>query len=336
MYKVGLVGCGRWGPNLLRNFHNHRLFEVAWVCDCAEQMRQKIVAQYPQLLAGSDFGEMLASYPVDIAVIATPLSTHFALAKQALQSGCHVFIEKPLAPTAEECRQLISLAESKHRLLFTDFTYAYHPEILFIQEQVHNGYLGERLLTYQSRRVNWGPVRRDINAIGDLAVHDFSVLHLLHPQPPLSVSATGSSFVEGEPVNLAFIDVTYPDGFSAHINVNWYSPRKLRNLVLSGNQRIISYDELSSHNRLLVYDCRLPSREELPTIDSLNQGMRLWAPEFSINEPLRLVVENFARCLDSGDMASDNHALCLLVARLLDAANASLERNGDAVDVEPE
>lgn len=320
----------------MRNFHHHRLFEVEWACDLEEQPRQKIAAQYPQLRMGSDFARLLACHPVDVVVIATPLCTHFQLASQALQNGCQVFIEKPLAPTAEECRRLISLAEQHHSVLFTDFTYAYHPDVHFMREQVQSGYMGERLLAYQSQRINWGPVRRDINAIGDLAVHDFSVLHLLHPQSPLTVSAVGSSFVSGEPANLAFIDFAYPDGFAAHINVNWYAPRKQRHIILSGDRRILAYDELSSQNRLLIYDCRLPSREELPTIDSLNLGMRVWAPELATNEPLRLVVEAFARCLDSRERTAENQAISLAVARMLDAANASLARNGDAVEVEPD
>ncbi len=334
-YKLGVIGCGRWGPNLLRNFYNHRAFEVVWVCDTDEERRQHICELYPAMVAGHSFEELQARHPVDVAVIATPVETHFSLAMKAIKLGCHVFIEKPLAANVEQTRQLVEASQRRQRLLFVDFTYLFHPDINFINKLVNNGSLGDRLLYYTSTRVNWGPARRDVNAISDLAVHDFAIMQCIFPEQPLAIAATGVCHVPHEPVDQAFVTCYYSNDFIAHINVNWFAPTKVRRLYISGNKRIIDYDELNPLHQILIYDCQLPNVEELPNVDRLNQGMHIWAPERSNSEPLRLAVEEFWAHLSSGHLATANSDLSLRVSRMLETANTSLSQHGTAIEFKP-
>ena len=335
MYNAGIIGCGRWGPNLLRNFYSSHQTKVLWVCDSDPVRLAGIQEQYPHLTAGADAAELLDRHPVDVLIVATPVSTHSDLVMLGLQHGCHVFVEKPLAATSADCLSLIEESFKRGRLLFVDYTYLFHPDIHLIKNYIAEGRLGERLLYYTSMRVNWGPVRRDVSAIGDLAVHDLAILSYICPQRPKAITAQGIAHVSGEPINQAFLSCFYPDDFQARIAVNWYAPRKIRRIMIGGSRRTIEYDELNPMHQIQVYSTPLPENStSLHDVDTSRPETNLWIPERSRQEPLRLAVEAFYACLDDPDKALFNHNVSLEIASILEASSKSLEQQGRQISLE--
>ena len=332
-FRVGLVGCGRWGSNLLRNFGSCGDFEVVWVADSAATNFGLWREQYPAVKLLRSAEEALDKYPVEVMVIATPLSTHYKLAKLALSHKCHIFIEKPLASTGDEAQELVAEAEKLQRLLLVDFTYLFHPDIELLCQKVREGFLGDKLLYYDSTRVNWGPARCDASAIEDLAVHDLAILQCLTPLQPEAVSASGIAHIPGQPVDQAFVNLYYPGNFVAHINVNWYAPTKVRRILVGGNRRSADYNELNSPYRLQVHECALPEPNTVEAQDWRQSEKRVWVPELSKAEPLRQAVETFAAYLRRGELARENNALSLRVSRILEVAAQSLQRGGCAVEL---
>jgi len=222
MIKVGVVGFGYWGPNLVRNFQVAEESTVVVVCDMSETQLARAKGMYPGLQTTRNFEALLES-DVDAVVIATPVSTHFKLASAALSKGKHVFVEKPMASTVEECERLIEQAEAKNLVLHVDHTFVYTGAVKRIKEVILSGELGE-LLYYDSTRVNLGLFQHDVNVLWDLAVHDLSILNVISEKKPRAVSATAVSHLPNQPENVAFLTVFYDEPLIAHINVNWLAP----------------------------------------------------------------------------------------------------------------
>ena len=334
MIKVGVVGYGYWGPNLVRNFFSAEKSTVSVLCDSSEHQLTRALMQYPGLETTRDY-EQLLSADVDVVAIATPVESHFKLAKAALNAGKHVFVEKPMASSVAECEELIELADSKGLILHVDHTFVYTSAVGRINQAVRSGEIGE-LLYYDSTRVNLGLFQHDVNVLWDLAVHDLSILGAITDQTPRAISATGTSHVDGQPENLAFLTVYYDHPLIAHINVNWLAPVKIRQTLIGGSKKMIVFDDLKPSEPIKIYDKGVFVSENPQDIYRLKIGYRsgdMYSPKIELTEALMVEVEHFNECVLSSKPSLTDGKAGLAVVKILEASQKSLALRGGLVEL---
>jgi predicted dehydrogenase len=329
---VGVVGCGYWGPNLIRNFAENEAAELRWVCDKDARHLSKVARRYPSARVASDFGELLSDPRLDAVVVATPVFTHFEFARRALEAGKHVLVEKPFTATAREAEKLIALAEARGLTLMVDHTFIYTGAVRKIKEMLDGGELGD-LLYFDSVRINLGLFQRDINVVWDLAPHDFSIMDYVVGREPTALMATGSSHVEPGIENIAYVQLRFGDSLIANFHFNWLSPVKIRRTLIAGSRRMIVYDDIEPTEKVKVYDSgvtrkrREDEEEAYQTLVSYRTG-DVWTPKLDSTEALRYVCAEFLDAVrDSRPSVSDG-AAGLRVVRLLEAAQASINDGG--------
>ena len=251
--NIGVVGYGYWGPNLVRNFSELKDARVHTVADLNPKVLEIVARRFPATKTTTDFQEMIRDPEIDAVAIATPVNTHFSLAMAALKAGKHVWLEKPMAETSLQARSLVEEAEKRGLILHVDHTFIYTGTVRKIKELVDAGELG-KILYYDSIRVNLGLFQTDVNVISDLGVHDFSILDYLFDEHPVAVSAAGINHFPGTPENLAYITLFYESGLIAHANVSWLAPVKVRQILIGGSDKMITYDDLEPSEKLKIYD----------------------------------------------------------------------------------
>ena len=266
--RIGILGYGYWGPNLARNFNALEGCRVVRVCDFREERLAVARAQNPGLETTTRPEEVIEARDVDAVVVATPITTHFELARRALEAGKHVLVEKPITASSAEARQLCELAASRGRVLAVDHTFLYSPAVQKIKEIVGRGDLG-RPFYFDATRINLGLFQRDLNVLWDLAVHDLSILFHLFEERPRTVQATGVSHTNTQVENLAYLTLTYASGFIAHVTASWISPVKVRSILIGGSQRMIAYDDLDPVEKVKVYESGFEPKSESQRHDSL-------------------------------------------------------------------
>lgn len=333
--KIGVIGYGYWGPNLVRNFVELPACRVVAVSDLSEHRLRRVRARYPAIETTTNCADLLSRRDIDAIAIATPVSTHYDLASQALAAGKHVFLTKPLTGTAAEAERLIAQAERRKLVLHVDHTFVYTPAVRRIREIVRSGELGD-LYYYDSVRVNLGLFQPDVNVIWDLAVHDLSILNYIQPSMPIAVSATGMTHVADKPANIAFLTLFFEDNVIAHLHVNWLAPVKLRRSLIGGSRKMIVYDDLEPSEKLKVYNKGITlttGKESMyKTLVNYRTG-DMWAPQLEVAEALQIEALHFADCVRSGARSlTDGHA-GLAVVRILEAATESMERRGRPVEL---
>jgi predicted dehydrogenase len=275
--KIGQAGLGYWGKNLARNFDE--LAELRWLCDASEESRAEFAERYPNARVTGDFAEMLADPEVEAVVIATPVPTHYALAKQALEAGKHVFVEKPPAMRAEEMNELVTLAEDRGLVLMPGHLLLYHPGVLKLKELIDTGELGDVLCVY-GNRVNLGIVRSNENALWSLGVHDLSViLHLLDEDPELA-TAQGSASIHPGVEDVVFCFLRFPSGKIAHMHLSWLDPHKMRKMTVVGREKMVVFDDMEPEQKVTIYEKRVSPTGEAFSGDS-------FSPTIDMTEPLR-------------------------------------------------
>lgn len=334
MPKLGVIGMGYWGPNLLRNFHALVGQDLRACCDCDLARAQAASAGYPGVRADDDPRRILEDATIEAVVIATPVHTHHELAKAALLAGKHVLVEKPLCNQVEQAAELVELARARSLVLMVDHTYVYSPAVRIIQRMVEAKELGE-LLFIDSVRINLGLYRRDVNVVWDLAPHDLSVVDFLLGRLPRSISAFGSAHAGREQEEVAYLNLDFGDGLIANFHVNWLSPVKLRYTMIGGSQKSIVYNDLETTEKVKVYDCGLAVRED----DLRGRRERMidyrtgdvWSPHISREEPLRLMAAHFLECIASAERPLTDGEAGLRVVRLLDAAWRSIKAQGGRI-----
>jgi predicted dehydrogenase len=332
--KVGVVGYGYWGPNLVRNFMRSASSTVTLVCDALESQRTRALSAYPNLSVTGDYQDLIRSKEVEAIVIATPVSSHFSLAFQALEAGKHVFVEKPMASTSSQCEQLIELAEKKGLTLHVDHTFVYTGAVQKICAIVNSGEIGE-LLYYDSIRVNLGLFQHDVNVLWDLAVHDLSILGAISKKEPRAVSATGISHVKDQPENIAFLTVFYDDPLIAHINVNWLAPLKVRRTLIGGSKKMVVFDDLSPSESIKVYDKGVSTSQNPEDIYKLKVSYRsgeMYSPRVELTEALLTEAEHFIDCIVTGKRSATGGEEGLKVVKILEASERSLKMRGGVVE----
>jgi predicted dehydrogenase len=336
MIRIGVIGYGYWGPNLVRNFAEVRDCQVAAVSDTRLERRALVQARYPAVRTTADYRDLLTDPNIDAVAIATPVSTHFPLALEALRAGKHVWVEKPMTTTSEEAMRLIDEAARCHRVLHVDHTFVYTGAVRKIRELVASEAIG-RIYYYDSVRVNLGLFQRDVNVIWDLAVHDLSIMNYVMPIQPCAVSVTGVGHVAGEPENVAYLTMFFEDSTIAHVHVNWLAPVKMRRTLIGGSSKMIVYDDLEPSEKIKVYDkgVRLGNREDAKY--QMLVGYRtgdMWAPHLEITEALQVEAAHFLDCINHSRRSLTDGEAGLRVVRILEAATQSMALRGQVIELD--
>jgi predicted dehydrogenase len=320
--KVGLAGLGYWGPNLARNFDE--LAELAWLCDLSDEQRELFAARYPTARLTADFDELLSDQSVEAVIVATPVVTHFELAKRALEAGKHVLVEKPPALTGAETEELVATAEENERVLMPGHLLLYHPGVARLKELIASGELGEILYVYGNRQ-NLGQIRKDENALWSLGVHDLSViLHLLQEEPA-EAWARGESFLTEGVEDVVFCYLRFPSGKIAHMHLSWLDPHKMRRITVVGRDKMAVFDDMELDRKLTVYD-KGPVERAATYGEWVTRTGDIYSPKIPNAEPLRLECEHFLQLVaGNGDpLAAARDGLA--VVRTLEHLQASLEQ----------
>jgi predicted dehydrogenase len=329
-----VVGLGYWGPNLLRALFELEDVDVRYICDVDPGRLERYSRRYPSARATRDYDNVLADPTVDAVVIATPVFTHFELASRALNAGKHVFVEKPMASSSAEAGELIDLADQMDRALMCGHTFLYSPAVRAVKDLLRSGDLGE-IYFISSSRVNLGLHQRDVSVVWDLGPHDFSILLYWMDEVPDWVGAVGrDSIVKGIP-DVAFIDLGFPSGALAHIELSWLAPSKLRRTVIVGSQKMVVYDD-SSSEPVRVFDSGV-TYEDPETFGQYQLSYRtgdILSPKLETTEPIITELTDFVRGVRIGRAPAGNPALARNVVRLIEAAECSIEERGVPTQVE--
>ncbi len=340
MITIGVIGCGYWGPNLIRNFAENERAQLRWICDTDEKRLSAIGRRYPATHTATDYRQLLADPELAAVVIATPVATHYRFAKDALLAGKHVLIEKPFTTNSREARELVELAEGRGLTLMVDHTFIYTGAVRRIKEIVESGELGE-LLYFDSVRINLGLFQRDINVVWDLAPHDLSIMDYLVARDPVALTATGSSHIEAGIENIAYVMLRFADSFIAHFHFNWLSPVKIRRTLIAGSRKMIVYDDIEPTEKVRVYDKgvttnRIESDRDkeaaYQTLVSYRTG-DVWVPKLDSTEALTHVCAEFLDAIASRRAPLTDGVAGLRVVRLLEAAQESINQGGRLVEL---
>ena len=336
MVTLGQVGLGYWGPNLLRNFNGLAQARVKVCCDRDEAALRRVGSQYPSMAITTDYDELLGDPEIEAVVVTAPTPAHYELAKAALLTGRHVFVEKPIALAVSEAEELVALAETRGLVLMVGHLLMYHPAVARLKQMVDGGELGEVYYLYASR-LNLGQVRRSENAMWSLAPHDISVaLHLLG-EAPEAVAAQGLTYLQPGIPDTVFLTLRFASGRAAHIHVSWLDPHKVRRITVVGSQKMAVFDDVDSTEKLRIYDKGV----QRPTYDSYGDSLNLRFGDISIprvdmREPLRLECQHFIDCIVNGQTPLSDGRNGVQVLRVLDAGQQSLERGGEPVRLSTE
>ena len=315
--SVGVVGLNYWGPNLVRNFDD--LAELSWLCDLDETQLARIGSRYPEARTTTSYGDLLADDSLDAVVIATPVPTHYALAKQALEAGKHVFVEKPPAMRAAEMDELVALAEAGDRVLMPGHLLLYHPGVLKVKELIDRGELGDVLCVY-GNRVNLGIVRSNENALWSLGVHDLSVILFLLDEDPELATAQGSASIHPGIEDVVFCFLRFPSGKIAHMHLSWLDPHKMRKMTVVGREKMVVFDDMEPERKVTVYEKRAGAKGELFSGD-------ISIPKIETTEPLRRECSYFLELIagehDKAKVALDGARVVRALEMLTDSLNGS-------------
>jgi predicted dehydrogenase len=335
---VGVIGCGYWGPNLLRNFAENESAELRWICDGDPSRLVAMGRRYPAAQTTTDYRQLLADPKLDSIAVVTPVATHFEIAQAALMAGKHVLVEKPLTATAREAEELNHLAERSQCTLMVDHTFVYTGAVRKMKEIVTSGELGE-LLYFDSVRINLGLFQKDINVLWDLAPHDLSIMDYLIDRQPDGLSAIGSCHIERGIENIAYLIMHFAGDFIAHFHFNWLAPVKIRRTMIAGSSKMILYDDIEPTEKVRIYDKGVttnrvgPDREaDYQTLVSYRTG-DVWAPKLDSTEALRHVVAEFLNSIREHRPPLTDGQSGLRVVRLLEAAQQSIKNGGQIQQV---
>jgi predicted dehydrogenase len=326
--RVGVVGLGYWGPNLVRNLHDLPDVEVAWICDFREDRLEHLGRRYPAVRRTTDFGDLLSDDRLDAIVIATPVGTHFPLASLALESGKHVLVEKPLAASSAEGSELLEQAKVRGLTLMPGHTFLYSPPVNLIRELIASGVLGDLYFISMSR-VNLGLHQQDVSVVWDLAPHDFSILRYWLEEAPTHVSAMSRSCIIPDTPDVAFINLGFPSNTIAHVELSWLAPSKLRRTTIVGTEKMVVYDD-TSNEPVRVFDAGV----ELPDPLSFGEYKLSYRTGDVISrhlppaEPLYLELEDFCAAIRHGTEPRSSGEIGLEVVKMIEAVDDALLQAG--------
>jgi predicted dehydrogenase len=333
--KVGIIGAGYWGPNLVRNFSNCAGTQAVAVCDANPMRLEAMGRQFNHVKLVSSVDELL-ELDIEAVAIATPVSTHYPLAKRCLEAGKHVLVEKPLTSTVHEGKMLVELAAKMGKVLMVDHTYLFNPAIRRIRQIVDSGELGE-IYYIDSVRINLGLFQHDINVVWDLAPHDLSIVDYVIGMDARSISAWGCAHANPEIEDIAYVNVDFGDRLLANFHVNWLSPVKIRQMIFGGSKKSLIFNELNTTEPLKIYDRGIDTKdgdvreEERRKLLINYRSGDCWSPHIDPSEALQGVVGHFAACIRNGTTPISDGSLGLRIVQLLESANRSLRAQGGRI-----
>ena len=324
------IGCGYWGPNLLRNFSSLPDCRVKYVADASQSRRDFVMSNFPSVEAVSDHERIFADPEVEAVVIATPAETHFALAKEALLAGKHVFVEKPMATRLSDVDELGELAEERHLVLMVGHTFIYNAAVRYVKKLLDAGELGEIRYIY-SQRLNLGRIRSDIDALWNFAPHDVSIIQYWLGDPePLSVSRRGMDFIQSGVDDVVFLNITYPGKIMANVHVSWLDPQKVRKMIVVGSRKMVVYDDIAD-DKIAIYDKGIDKMAVLgqhmdfdaqPPVKFDYRSGDILLPQIKFTEPLKAEAEHYLNCIATGRQSATGTAHARNVVAILERAQA--------------
>jgi predicted dehydrogenase len=317
---VGQAGLGYWGKNLVRNFDE--LAELRWLADAAPTVREQFARRYPNAQVTGSFDDLCADPALDAVVIATPVPTHYALAKQALEAGKHVFVEKPPAMRTSEMAELVELAEARNLVLMPGHLLLYHPGVKKLKGLVETGELGDVLCVYSNRQ-NLGIIRKDENALWSLGVHDLSVILYLIEEQPIEAVAHGNAFLTEGVEDIAFCYLRFPSGKIAHMHLSWLDPHKMRKITVVGHEKMAVFDDMELERKVTIYD-KAPEQPAGNYGEWRTRTGDIFSPKIANDEPLRLECAHFLRLVEEGPGDFVEARAGLEVVRALEMLHLSL------------
>lgn len=334
MTKIAIVGYGYWGPNLVRNFNSVEGCTVKWVADLRAERLAALSRLYPNIQTTDNPEDLYADPELDAIVVATPVHTHYPVAKKALEHGKHVLLEKPMAQSVAEAKELVALSQEKGRVLMVDHTFLYTGAVQKIKELIDSGELGE-VEYFDSTRINLGLFQQDINVLWDLAPHDISILFHLVNERPHSVCATGISHTPNGLENIAYLTVNYPSRRIAHFSCSWTSPVKIRKILIGGSNKMVMFDDVEPTEKVKVYDTgyHVSNDEEKRKLLIDYRTGDIFVPKLAQKEALSGMAADFVHAIRTGATPLSDWKVGLEVVQVLEAAQESIRNNGKEIKI---
>lgn len=342
--SIGFIGCGYWGPNLVRNMQQLPNVQIQAICDIDEEKLKSLKNNYTNVKLLTRYTDLLEDSHIDAIIIATPANTHYKLTKDCLLANKHVLVEKPLALSSYECRELIGLSEKQKKVLMVGHTFEYNAAVNKVKEYIDSGELGKIYYIY-SQRLNLGRVRHDINAMWNFSPHDISIILYWLGKDPFRVSARGFKYLQRNIDDVAFMILEFPEEIRAHIHISWLDPNKIRMMTVVGSKKMVVYDDVSTTSKIKLYDKGFVRNGEVGSFDEfdsfgkfqlIQRAGNLIIPKFDFVEPLYIECNHFVDCIKNSKKPLTDGLDGLRVVKVLEAAQKSMDREGVAVEIEGE
>ena len=331
--KVGVVGCGYWGPNLIRNFRSLPDCSLKMMCDVSEERLSHLKSLYPEVEGETNYNHMLNGVGLDAVVIATSVKSHYSMAKASLLSGKHTFIEKPMASSSQQCEELIDIARQKGLVLMVGHTFLYSPAVKKIKEIIQRGDIGE-IRYICARRLNLGLFQKDINVAWDLAPHDIAIILHIMEKEAVTINCHGSAHITPGIEDVTTMWLNFPDDRSAIIHSSWVDPRKIREMTIVGSKRMIVYDDVSPLEKIRIFDTRVERPPHYDTFAEFHYAYHygdVYVPYIKQEEPLKNECQHFLDCIRHGTRSLTSGEDGLELVRILEASTESLKKGGAPV-----
>lgn len=336
--NIGIIGCGHWGPNYVRNFSSAGCSRVKYVCDIQKRKLGTIKSQHPQIITTTNYKDILKDASVEAVVIATNASSHYELVRQALIHDKHVLVEKPFVLDVRDGQKLIALSKKKQKIIMVAHTFLYNLGIRKLKELIENNSLG-KIYYLHSKRTNLGPLRKDVSALWDLAPHDISIFNYLLGAEPTEVFARGNHYLQPGKEDVVFATLTYPNNIIANIHVSWLDPRKVREITIVGDRKMVVFDDLNIKEPIHLYDKRVMKKKFKQDYESFEEFQMIIkergeiVPKIKMQEPLMLQCRHFIDCIRNNKKPLTDTGNGLAIVRILCAIEESMHNEGKAVKI---
>jgi predicted dehydrogenase len=334
LIRVGAIGYGYWGPNLVRNFVENPSSEVVIVADLNKERLTKIKATYPKIMVTEDYKDLF-NQNLDAVIIATPPPTHYPLAKECLEHGLHVLVEKPITLKSQHAEELINISKEKELVLMVGHTFEYNAAVHTLKLLVESGELGQ-IYYVDAARLNLGLFQRELNVLWDLAPHDISILLYILNRTPISVSAHGMPFVNEGIQDVVYMNMVFPDNILAHIHVSWLDPCKVRRVTVVGSKKMVVYNDVESLEKIRIYDKGVDKPDYTDTFGDFQLSYRygdVIIPNIRLTEPLQKECQHFLDCINNHTIPQSSGQDGLHVVKIIEAAQRALNQNGKHQEV---
>jgi predicted dehydrogenase len=332
--KIGAIGCGYWGPNLIRNFVENPSSDVIIVADLKKERLSKIKVSYPNLEVTKNYRDLFDK-DLDAVIVATPPATHYSLAKECLEHGLNVLVEKPITLNSHQAEELIEISKEKDLVLMVGHTFEYNSAVHTLRNLIESGELGQ-IYYVDAARLNLGLFQRDLNVLWDLAPHDVSILNYILNRTPISVSAHGMSFVNEGVHDVAYMNMVFPDHILAHIHVSWLDPCKVRRVTVVGSKKMVVYNDIESLEKIRIYDKGVEKPPYTTTFGDFQFSYRygdVVIPNIRFSEPLQKECQHFLDCISNHSVPQTDGEAGLKVVKIIEAAQRSINENGKHQEV---